>query len=182
MMPKQVAPWQWSLDLPKAAFYLNIETQQGEMGINLLQKNPNVSGNSHQYLPSVGNSNYANQLAGYYMLQHRVDPHCLQKHHSDDLPQYAKSLQVNSHSIVLAGDLHKVLGDDPDGMSQLVSQCQLFDAITDTHSPLQFATYQRGQKVFDYTLVTQDLIDSIKRCGYEPFHANIFTKGRSLIS
>ena len=36
---------------------------------------------------TVGDSTYANQLAGYYTSQNRVDPHRLRKHHSDNLLQ-----------------------------------------------------------------------------------------------
>ena len=60
-------------------------------------------------------------------------------------------------------------------MSHLVSECQLVDAIADRHGSLQFTTYQRGQHVLDYILVTQDLLGSIRSCGYEQFHANIFS-------
>ena len=91
---------------------------------------------------TVGDSTYANQLAGYYTLQNQVDPHRLRKHHSDDLLQYVRSLQACGQSIVLAGDLNESLGDDPDGMLRLVSECQLFDAIADKHGPLHSTTYQ----------------------------------------
>ena len=126
----------------------------------------------------VGDSTYANQLAGFYTSQKRAEPHRLRKHHSDDLLHYVKGLQTGGHSIVLAGDFNESLGDDPDGMSQLVSECQLFDLIADKHGPMQFTTYQRGQKVLDYMLVTQDLLGSVRSCGYEPFHANIFSDHR----
>ena len=56
-----------------------------------------------------------------------------------------------------------------------MSECQLFDAVANRHGPLQFTSYQRGQKVLGYMLVTRDLLGSINQCGYELFHANIFS-------
>ena len=95
---------------------------------------------------AVGDTTYANQLAGHYTATNRPNPHCLRKHHSDDLLQYVKTLQAKGQSLVLAGDLNESLGDDPDGMSLLVSECSLFDAISDRHGPMQFTTYQQDQK------------------------------------
>ena len=128
----------------------------------------------------VGDSTYANHLAGYYTSDNRVEPHRLRKHHSNDLTNYIKKLQTEGHSIILAGDLNETLGEEPNGMSRLVSECQLLDAIANRHGPLQFTTYQRGQNVLDYMLVTPDLLGSIKSCGYEQFHANIFSDHRGV--
>ena len=128
----------------------------------------------------VGDSTYANQLAGYYTSQDCEDPHRLRKHHSDDLLTYMKNLQTNGHSIILAGDLNESLGDDPAGMSRLVVECHLIDPYSDRHGSTQFTTYQRGQKVLDYILVTRDLLGSIRSCGYEPFQANIFSNHRGV--
>ena len=127
---------------------------------------------------AVGDSTYANQLAGYYTFQNRQNPHRLRKHHSDDLILYVQSLQAAGHSILIGGDFNESLGDNRNGMLRLVSDCRLFDAIADRHGALQFSTYQRGQKVLDYMFVTPDLIGSIWSCGYEPFQANIFSDHR----
>ena len=110
---------------------------------------------------TVGDSTYANQLAGYYTSQHREDPHKLRKHHSDDLLTYVKTLQTNGNSIILAGDFNESLGNDPSGMSRLVVDCNLIDPYSECHGSVPFTTYQRGQKVLDYMLVTQDLLGSI---------------------
>ena len=124
----------------------------------------------------VGDSTYANQLAGFYSSQNREDPHCLRKHHSADLLTYMKTPQTTGRSIILAGDFNESLGDDPAGISWIVVECNLIDPISDRHGSPQFTTYQRGQKVLDYMLVTPDLLAStIRNCGFEPFQANIFS-------
>ena len=91
---------------------------------------------------TVGDSTYANQLAGYYTSQHWADPHRLRKHHSDDLLAYVKTLQANSHSIILAGDFNKSLGDNPAGMLRLVVECHLIDPYSDKHRSNQFTAYR----------------------------------------
>ena len=128
----------------------------------------------------VGDSTYANQLAGYYTSQNRDDPHRLRKHHSDDLLSYMKTLQTTGHSIILAGDFNGSLGDDPAGMSRIVVECYMIDPNSERHGSSQFTTYQRGQKVLDYMLVTPNLMGSIRSCGYEPFKANIFSDHRGV--
>ena len=65
-------------------------------------------------------------------------------------------------------------------MSRLVVDCHLIDPYSDRHGSTQFTTYQQGQKVLDYTLVTRDLLGSIRSCGYEPFQANIFSNHRGV--
>ena len=127
---------------------------------------------------AVGDSKYANQLAGFYTADKRHQPHRLRKHHSDDLTTFVKDLQRDGHSVLLAGDFNESLGEELTGMSSLASECQLIDAVVDWHGPMQFTTYQRGQKVLDYILVSQDLLGSIRSCGYEPFQANIFSDHR----
>ena len=129
---------------------------------------------------TVGDSTYANHLAAYYTSKHRDHPHRLRKHHSDDLLGYVQNLQATGHSIILTGNLNESLGDDLAGLSRLVNECHLIDVVADRHGQLQFTTYQRGQKVLDYILVSQDLLGSIRRCGYEPFKANIFSDHRGV--
>ena len=123
---------------------------------------------------TVGDSTYANQLAGCYTSQHQDNPHWLRKHHFDDLLACVKTLQTNGNSLILGGDFNELLGDNPAGMLRLVVDCHLIDPYSDKHGSTQFTTYQWGQKVLDYTLVSQDLLGSIQSCGYEPFQANIF--------
>jgi hypothetical protein len=65
-------------------------------------------------------------------------------------------------------------------MSRLVSDCGLFDVVADRHGQVGFSTYQRGTKVLDYCLMTQDLIDCVDKCGYEPFKCNILSDHRGL--
>ena len=69
---------------------------------------------------TVGDSTYANQLAGYCTSQNRDDPHRLQKHHSNDLLTYVKMLPTTGHSIILAGNFNEYLGNDLTGTSCIV--------------------------------------------------------------
>jgi endonuclease/exonuclease/phosphatase family metal-dependent hydrolase len=80
----------------------------------------------------------------------------------------------------VAGDFNETLGDAFGGMGRLVSECGLFDIVADRHGTTGFSTYQRGTKVLDYCLMTQDLIDSVHHCGYEQFKCNILSDHRGL--
>jgi Sec-independent protein translocase protein TatA len=76
--------------------------------------------------------------------------------------------------------LNETLGDTFGGMGRLVSECGLFDIVADRHGTTGFSTYQRGTKVLDYCLMTQDLIDSVHHCGYKPFKCNILSDHRGI--
>jgi hypothetical protein len=129
---------------------------------------------------TVGEGTYANQLLGYYKMQNRTHPRDLRKHHSNDLLLFVKQCQREGHSVLVAGDFNETLGDAFGGMSRLVSDCGLFDVVADRHGQVGFSTYQRGTKVLDYCLMTQDLIDCVDKCGYEPFKCNILSDHRGL--
>jgi hypothetical protein len=129
---------------------------------------------------TAGAGTYANMLLGFYTEQGRVNPEKLREHHASDLVDYVKMRQQKGDKIVLAGDLNKVLGEHNRGMTRLVNECRLYDAVTDRHGETCFSTCKSGTRVIDYILVDRDLLDSIVSCGYEPFQNHILSDHRGI--
>jgi hypothetical protein len=131
----------------------------------------------------LGEQTYAKQLYAYYS-DHLSDyplPEKLRKYHARDLLSYVQSCQRAGESIILAGDLNEVLGEERGAMTKLLTKCNLVDVVAHQHMSVNFTTYQRGRKVLDYCLMDEELVGSVTACGYEPFSAHIITEGSSLI-
>ena len=130
---------------------------------------------------SAGPTTYITQLYSQYYEEGRSDPHKIRQHHATDLTRYIQNLQTQQHSIVLAGDFNEALADaEGRGMSYLCNQCSLVDPILNKFGITEFTTYNRGTKVIDYILISQDLLGAVSRCGYEAYQSNIISDHRGV--
>lgn len=105
----------------------------------------------------------------------RHNPHRVNHHYTNDLTAFVKRCQQNKELVIVGGDFNETLGDNNDGLTKLCSDCELIDINqtkhgTDTHS---FSTHIAGSKCIDYMLMDPQLVDSVERCGYEPFRIRI---------
>ena len=68
------------------------------------------------------------------------------------------------------------------GIDKLCQQFHLVDAMRYQHGPTPqgFATWVDGSKVLDYTLVDAGLLNSLSKCGYEPFDSRIHSDHRGM--
>ena len=87
-----------------------------------------------------------------------------------DLASYLKVCKNAGDEIMLLGDFNEVMGEDPDGMTSLAHQLELYDMMSSRHSSPPPVTYSRGRRCLDYGLATPLVIQAITRCGYEAFH------------
>ena len=111
----------------------------------------------------------------------RHEPHRVTHHHAQDLISYVQSLQQQGHKVNVCGDFNETIGERPEGLTRLCSECGLIDAFRHMHGmEPEFATYNRGTKVIDYILMDPDLVDSVAYCGYEPFGNRFQTDHRGL--
>ena len=98
---------------------------------------------------TVGPTTYATQLHAQYRLEARQHPENLRYHHSNDLVAFVKDRQLEGETVVVVGDLNEVLGENPRGMTRLITECNLIDIVAQTHLSSGFSTYQRGRNVID---------------------------------
>jgi hypothetical protein len=90
-----------------------------------------------------------------------------------DLTALVKTARKKDKDIISTGEFNKLIGDDPRGMSKVLSEGELTDAHKDQHGPVDITTYTRGVKRLDYVFITPRLVEHILRSGYESFHARI---------
>jgi hypothetical protein len=84
-----------------------------------------------------------------------------------------KKARKENKDIILTGDFNELVGDDPRGMSTVLSEGVLTDAHEHQHGTVDITTYTRGVKRLDYVSVTPRLVELILRSGYESFQARI---------
>jgi hypothetical protein len=97
-----------------------------------------------------------------------------------DLCLFLKEIASLGHDVILSGDFNEDLGSDPNGMAQILQECSLVDLFTHQHPSLSKpATYARGKSRLDYVLVSARIIESVQRCGYEPFGQRLQTDHRA---
>ena len=96
-----------------------------------------------------------------------------------DLLHCIKQYQQESYDILITGDFNEVLGNERDGMSQIVSETGLIDLMA-AHHPADPppATYARGQKRLDYALASPNVQAAVKAAGYEAFDNRIASDHR----
>jgi endonuclease/exonuclease/phosphatase family metal-dependent hydrolase len=83
--------------------------------------------------------------------------------------------------IILGGDFNENLGESTDGLSNLVSTCNLTDVhaffYDISHEP---ATYVRGSKRLDYVFVSEGVLPFVQSSGIEPFFTTVHSDHRGL--
>lgn len=129
---------------------------------------------------SVGTETYAAQLLASYTLAGKHQPERLRHHHSTDLVAHVKERQTKGEAIMVLGDFNEVMGEFNNGLTRLITECNLVDVVANKHLAAGFTTYQRGTRVLDYCLMDQALLGATMKCGYEPFQANIVSDHRGL--
>jgi hypothetical protein len=125
----------------------------------------------------VGEDTLFNQQIALYKLQNIRDPDP-KKLFIDDLTALVKKARMEDKDIILTGDFNELVGDDPQGMSKVLSAGCLTDAHGHQHGIVDITTYTRGIKRLDYVFVTPRLVNHILRSGYEPFHSRIASDHR----
>jgi hypothetical protein len=129
---------------------------------------------------NFGQQTYATQLYAHYSEMGYTHPEKLRKHHAKDLLDFVSSCQKAGESVILAGDLNEVLGEERGALTALITKCNLVDVVATHHLAANFNTYQRGRRIIDYCLMDQDLAAMVTACGYEPFSAHIISDHRGL--
>ena len=73
-----------------------------------------------------------------------------------DLNCVLANLRKKGHSIILASDFNKSMGDDPNGLDRLIIKHGLMDLVTYRHGHHNTPTYYRGSKRIDYIFVSYE--------------------------
>jgi hypothetical protein len=125
----------------------------------------------------VGKDTLFNQQIALYKLNNIRDPDP-NKIFIEDLTAIVTKAQKKDKDIILTRDLNELVGDNPRGMTTVLSAGKLTDAHGHQHGTVDFTTYTRGRKRLDYVFVTPRLVDHLLRSGYEPFHTRITSDHR----
>jgi endonuclease/exonuclease/phosphatase family metal-dependent hydrolase len=123
----------------------------------------------------VGEDTSFDQQIALYKLKNIRDPDP-KKIFIEDLATLAalvRKARKEDKDIILTGDFNELVGDDPRGMSTVLSAGELTDAHEHQHGTIGITTYTRGVKRLDYIFVTPRLVEHILRSGYESFHTRI---------
>jgi hypothetical protein len=120
----------------------------------------------------VGDDTLFNQQIALYKLKNIRDPDP-KKIFVEDLTALVKKARNEDKDIILTGDFNELVGEDPRGMTKVLTEGNLTDAHDYQHGNVDISTYTRGVKRLDYVFVTPRLVEHILRSGYEPFHARI---------
>jgi hypothetical protein len=87
-----------------------------------------------------------------------------------DLQAFIRQCQANGDDIILVGDFNDDITREGSGMRELASACNLVDMFAvRLGNPNHPATYQRGSKRIDYTLMSPHLLHHVHAAGYDPF-------------
>lgn len=125
-----------------------------------------------------GEKTIINQLYSVYCAEGRANNNPRINHFSD-LSEAVKADVDAGHSLILGGDFNEDIANGTKGMSRLVQDCKLVDPIFYSHGIRNFNTYIRGSKTIDYIFVSEDLLDAVKACGYQPYNDMIISDHRA---
>jgi endonuclease/exonuclease/phosphatase family metal-dependent hydrolase len=92
----------------------------------------------------------------YSMLMQRDQhnqPHKIRKHHCRDLLEKVKECQELGEYVVVGGDFNEEIGFTLDGLTKLLTHCNLVDPFFNKHGISDFATHNPGSRVIDYVLI-----------------------------
>ena len=96
-----------------------------------------------------------------------------------DLKHFIKACRDASHEILLVGDFNESVGNDPEGMSKFLVECELVNIMTRRHSKPLPSTYSRGRRCLDYAFATEQVANAVTNAGYEPFNIRYPTDHRT---
>jgi endonuclease/exonuclease/phosphatase family metal-dependent hydrolase len=98
----------------------------------------------------------------------------------EDLSAMVRKARKDDKDIILTGDFNELVGDNPRGMSKVLTSGDLTDAHGHQHGTIDITTYTRGVKRLDYVFVTPRLVRHILRSGYKSFHTRIASDHRGV--
>jgi exonuclease III len=125
----------------------------------------------------VGEDTLFNHQVTLYKLNNIREPDPKKKF-IEDLASLVRKARKEDKDIILTGDFNELVGDDPRGMSTVLSAGELTDAHEHQHGTIDITTYTRGVKRLDYVFVTPRLVNQILRSGYKSFHTRIVSNHR----
>ena len=97
-----------------------------------------------------------------------------------DLNEFVRLCKTRNESIILVGDFNEPM-TERSSTARIASNHGLVDILFQKNSHLpEPKTYVRGSTRIDYALLTPDLTEAVKRCGYEPFQKRIKSDHRGL--
>ena len=97
-----------------------------------------------------------------------------------DLQKHIQQSQSAGHDIILTGDFNETLGQDFDGLTKVISACNLVDVMSAQHPETLPVTYSRGGRCLDYIFVSSRIVPAVARCGYEAFGNRFASDHRDL--
>ena len=128
----------------------------------------------------VGQESYVTQQAAVFRSEGRQYEKP-KKNHTKDLMEVIKKCQANNEWIIMGGDFNEVLGDDENGLTKIVQVCKLTDVVHHMHGQQpNFRTYDKGSKVIDYVLVSEEVLDCVVEAGYLPFQFRMESDHRGI--
>jgi hypothetical protein len=121
-----------------------------------------------------GKKTIINQLYSIFIQEGRSNTNPQYNHYAD-LSSAVKADVDLGFAIILGGDFNVDISIGTHGMSTRVQDCQLVGPIYYNHGLSNFNTHSRGSKCIDYIVVSEDLLDSITSCGYQPFSELVYS-------
>jgi hypothetical protein len=125
----------------------------------------------------VGEDTLFNQQIALYKLNNIRDPDP-KRIFIEDLSAMVKKARKDDKDIILTGDFNELVGDNPRGMSAVLSAGDLTNVHGHQHGTIDITTYTRGVKRLDYVFITPRLVKHILRSGYKSFHTRIASDHR----
>jgi hypothetical protein len=102
------------------------------------------------------------------------------KYFHRDLNEFVRKAITRKEQIILVGDFNEPM-NERSSMSRIAAKQGLVDILfqRNSQSP-EPNTYARGSTRIDYALISPDLTDAVKACGYEPFHQRVKSDHRGM--
>ena len=133
-----------------------------------------------QNIRQAGNTTAMAQQFSMLQEAGRPNPERVRAHHARDLLEFVQSRRDKGDSMVVLGDFNETIGESNDGLTKLCSIQGMRDPVFETHRATDFSTHFSGSKCIDYILVDPDLLQSVRACGYLPYHVNIVSDHRGV--
>jgi hypothetical protein len=102
------------------------------------------------------------------------------KYFHRDLNEFIRITKTRKEQIILVGDFNEPMSEKS-SMARIASTHSLVDILFQRNSHLpEPNTYARGSTRIDYALISPELVDAVKACGYEPFHKRVKSDHRGM--
>jgi endonuclease/exonuclease/phosphatase family metal-dependent hydrolase len=97
-----------------------------------------------------------------------------------NLKEFIRLSKSRHESIILVGDFNESM-NERSSIARIVTAHGLIDILfqRNSHVP-EPHTYARGSIRIDYALISPDLVTSVNRCGYKPFHKRVHSDHRGM--